>query len=352
MFDDLLIGYDDLILITGSNGFIGSRVVETILSFGFRNIRCFVRPSSNLCELNKIIKSFEKAKIELVVGNLLSKSDCTAATKGVAVIINLAAGFEKTFPGCFMNSVVTTKNVLDSMVGDKNFKRFVNISSFAVYSNYKIKRGAMLDETCEIETHFMERNEAYCYGKTKQDELLIEYGKKYGIPYVIVRPGFVYGPKAKQIIPPRMGTNTFGKFIHILGPSKLPLAYIDNCAEAIVMAGIKKGVDGEIFNVVDDELPTSWRFLRMYKKTVGHFKSIYVPYRICYVLCYLWEKYSQWSDQQVPPVFNRRKCAAAWKGNQYSNAKLRKLLGWSPKVPSDEGLKNYFVYLKAAGGYK
>ena len=129
------------------------------------------------------------------------------------------------------------------------------------------------------------------------------------------------------------------------------LDYIDNCAEAIVLAGIKKGVDGEVFNIVDDDLPTSREFLEMYKKNVGHFKSIYIPYRIFYFLCYLWEKYSKWSEGQLPPAFNRLKCAAHWKCIRHSNKKLKNLLGWKPKISFDEASNRYFEYLKS-GEYK
>ena len=48
-------------------------------------------------------------------GNLLSSEDCAAATKDVAVIFHLAAGTgEKSFPDAFMNSVVTTRNLLEA----------------------------------------------------------------------------------------------------------------------------------------------------------------------------------------------------------------------------------------------
>ena len=36
------------VLVTGANGFIGTRVVKTLLDYGFRRVRCFVRPSSNI----------------------------------------------------------------------------------------------------------------------------------------------------------------------------------------------------------------------------------------------------------------------------------------------------------------
>ena len=78
------------------------------------------------------------------------------------------------------------------------------------------------------------------------------------LPYVIIRPGAVFGP-GKSAITGRVGINTFGFFIHLGGGNVLPLTYVDNCAEAIVMAGIKPGIEGEVFNVVDDDLPTSNR---------------------------------------------------------------------------------------------
>ena len=103
---------------------------------------------------------------------------------------------------------------------------------------------------------------------------------------------------------------------------------------------------------MDDDLPTSKRFLKLYKKNVKHFNSLFVPYKIFYLFCYLWEKYSQWSEGQLPPVFNRKMCSTYWKGNRYSNEKLKTLLGWKPKVSFDEAAKHYFEYQKAVGGRK
>lgn len=37
------------------------------------------------------------------------------------------------------------------------------------------------------------RGDAYCYPKIKQEEIVIEYGAKYNLPYVSVRSGVVYG---------------------------------------------------------------------------------------------------------------------------------------------------------------
>ena len=96
-----------------------------------------------------------------------------------------------------------------------------------------------------------ERHDAYAYGKLKQDELVQDYHRRFGVPFTIVRPGIVIGP-GKKAIPGFVGMDTFGFFMHMGGGGRLPLTYVDNCAEAIVLAGLVKGVEGEVFNVVDD----------------------------------------------------------------------------------------------------
>jgi len=53
------------------------------------------------------------------------------------------------------------------------------------------------------------------------------------------------------------------------------------------------GVDGEIFNVVDDDLPSSRGFLRQYKRKVKRFRSVYVPHIASYAICSGWEWYSK-----------------------------------------------------------
>ena len=326
----------DRILVTGSNGFIGSKVVEKLLEYRFANLRCFVRPSSRLACLKKLIRRFPDRDVELVSGNLLSEDDCRKAAEGVSIIYHLAAGMEKSFAGAFMNSALATRNLMDAFLQFGEPKRFVNISSFAVYSNLGLRRGALLDESCPLEDAPQKRFDAYGFGKLKQEELVREYGEKYKLPYVILRPGYVFGP-GKTELNGRVGINTFGFFIQIDGSHILPLTFVDNCAEAIVLAGLTPGVEGEVFNVVDDDLLTSGQFLREYKKKDRQF-SVRIPYSVAYTLSLLWEKYSNWSKGQLPPVFNRRRCAAEWKGNRYSNQKLHDLLGWKPRVNMEDAM--------------
>src|SRR4029077_11054837 len=124
---------------------------RALLDRGFRNVRCFARPTSDRTQLDGACGV--GAPIRVVAGNLLSRADCLAATRDVAVIFHLAAGRgEKSFPDAFMNSVVTTRNLLEASMQHKCLRRFVNVSSFAVYTNTNKRRWRILDESCPVET--------------------------------------------------------------------------------------------------------------------------------------------------------------------------------------------------------
>ena len=260
--NNYIIGKQDRILVTGASGFIGSRVVERLLDLGFRNVRCFVRPSSS-AKLSLLAGRIRGVSdIEMLQGNLLSREDCARATENAAVILHLAAGRgEKSYPDALLNSVVTTRNLIEASIDQGSLRRFVSISSFAVYTNTNKARKRLLDESCPVETQPELRGDAYTFAKIKQDEIVAEYGRKFKIPYVIVRPGHVYGP-GNEAISARVGVGTFGTFLHLGGPNTIPFTFVDNCADAIVLAGLRPGVDGEVFNVVDDDLPSSRQFLR------------------------------------------------------------------------------------------
>jgi nucleoside-diphosphate-sugar epimerase len=340
--DFQLAAKEDAILVTGAAGFIGRAVVRNLIARGFTNIRCLVRSAASAEKLARIAGQTDGRPVKVIQGNLLSKQDAEKAVDGARVVIHLAAGRgEKSYPDAFLNSVVTTRNLLEACLNATDLQRIVNVSSFAVYDSAYRGAHGVFDESCPIEAHPESRGEAYCFAKTRQEQLVAEYRDKYHLPCVTLRPGWVYGP-GNLALPGRVGIGTFGIFLHMGGSNTIPLSYVDNCAEAVVLAGLTQGIDGEEFNVVDDHPPTSRQLLRLYKKNVKHFRSIYIPRPVSYGLCALWEHYSSWSKGQLPPVFNRKRWNALWRKRRYTNVKLKTKLGWKAVVPTDDGLLSYF----------
>src|SRR5690349_4543999 len=167
----------DRILVTGASGFIGVKVVETLLEYGFRNIRCLVRPSSRRQRLESVLRRTPWGRsVEVLTGDLTSRADCSRIAEGVALTLHLAAGFDKSFSGAFMNSALATRNLMEALLERGRLVRFVNVSSFAVYTNMGMRRGALLDETAPLEDDAQQRHDAYAFGKLKQEELVRGYG--------------------------------------------------------------------------------------------------------------------------------------------------------------------------------
>jgi nucleoside-diphosphate-sugar epimerase len=354
---DLGISRSDLILITGSNGFIGTRVVKTLLDYGFINLRLFVRKKSDVTNLERVIGLYKKAYVDIFTGDLLTQEDCIKLTEEVRIIYHLAAAMRDTsFESSFLNNVITIENLLKAVSQHSCLRRFVHVSSFAVYSNVRLNRNSLLDESCDIESDPVGRGDAYCNSKIKQEELVTSYCKKHMISYTIIRPGVVYGPGQDgmhRMIGRMKGIGRVNLFFHLGGKNILPLSYVDNCSDAIVLAGLKVKADGEVFNIVDDDLLTSRDFLKLYQKNVQNIFSINIPFGIFYMLCYLVELLSKLTNRgQLKATFNRKKCSHYYKGNQYTNLKLKKLLQWEPKVGLERALNLYFEYQKTKGDWE
>ena len=173
-YGERILGPDDPILITGATGFIGSRVVKMLLDRGFRNLRCFARPSSDVARLDAMRRPQWGDACEVINGNLLSREDCAAATKDVAVIFHLAAARgEKSFPDAFMNSV---RHDAQSARREPEARLLAAIRQHQLVLRSTPIPGSptrrLLDESCPVEQRPELRGDAYCFAKVKQDEIV------------------------------------------------------------------------------------------------------------------------------------------------------------------------------------
>ena len=332
------------ILITGAGGFLGKAIVERLLAHGQMDLRCMLRDTSKARGLQEIAARYPGANLEFVAVNLRNLTEIGPAVSGCAMVIHAAAALKGSPAEMFMDSVVASRNLLEAVVNELRPMRVVLVSSFGAMGIAEMPRGAMVDETTPLERH-PERRDVYSHSKLRQEQLFWEYRDKYGFELVVLRPGVIYGPGGGHFSN-RVGLSLFGRFLHLGGKNLLPLTYVDNCAEAIVVAALHEGADGQIYNVVDDDLVTSAQYLALYKKKVKPVRSIPVPYSALMWGSRMIERYSERSRGQLPPIFTPYKTRAMWGGNQFSNAKL-KSIGWSPLISTREGLERSFAALRA-----
>jgi nucleoside-diphosphate-sugar epimerase len=331
------------VLVTGSNGFLGSALVDRLLAHGEADVRCLVRPASNRSRLQEIERRRGVA-LEIVVGSLGSKDAAAKAIEGVSVVYHLAAAMGGPAADMFLNTVVGSKNLLEAIAHSGRTIKVVLVSSFGVYGVADLPRGHQVTEGTPLESQ-PARRDLYSQSKLRQEKLFWEYQARYQFPLTVLRPGVIYGPGGNSFSS-RVGMNLLGVFLHLGGENVLPLSYVDNCAEAIVIAGRSDAANGQVYNVHDDDLPTCGEYLRRYKREVRPVRSITIPYFALAGISKLVERYHAYSKGQLPAIFTPYKAATSWKGNRFDNAKL-KALGWSQIVPTEEGLRRTFEHLKA-----
>ena len=225
--------------------------------------------------------------------------------------------------------------------------RIVLCSSFAVYGVAGLPRGAVVNEDTPLEPH-PEKRDVYSQVKLRQERLFREYQEKHGFELVVVRPGVIYGPGGSPFSS-RVGLSLFGLFLHLGGRNLLPLSYVDNCAEAIALAGRAPGAAEQAINVHDDDMPTCKAYLDAYREQVRPLRTVSVPLPALQLLSVAVERYHRWSRGQLPAIFTPYKTATAWRGNRFDNAKL-KGLGWRQLVPTDEGMRRTFAQLRGLAG--
>jgi len=331
------------ILVTGAAGFLGTALLERLLAHGYKDIRCNVRRRTDIPKLNALFQQRSGIHFDYCVGDLRYRDDAARAVDGVQLIFHLVAGKKGTAADLFLNSVVASRNLLDA-VAHRNPMRIVLVSSFGVYGVVGLGRGARVNEQTVLEPH-PEWRDHYSHSKLRQEQLFREYQQRHGFELVILRPGVIYGPEGSHFSN-RVGL-TIGKWqLHFGGSNLLPLSYVDNCAEAVVVAGTHQRAGGQVYNVHDDDLPTCRQYLRAYRKNVTKIRSISVPYFGVRLLSSIIAKYNCYSKGQLPAILTPYKAASQWGGNRFDNSKLRSI-GWKQLVPTAEGLQRSFTAFRA-----
>jgi nucleoside-diphosphate-sugar epimerase len=325
------------VLVTGSNGFLGTALIGRLLTHGETDIRCFVRAGSNTNKL-ECIKAKHPSKVELFVGDLAAKEDADRALAGVDVVYHLAAALRGAPADMFRNTVVHSQRLIEAIERTGRKIRIVLVSSIAVYGVSHMPKGSTVNEETPIDP-FPEKRDVYTHTKVWQEKVFWEARDRQGFPMIVVRPAVIYGAPGFPM-PSRVGIALFGIFVNLGGKNILPLTYVENCADAIVFVS-RKARDGEVYNIHDNNLPKCNDYLRRSRGHGKKLRTIRCPYSVLYFLSTLLERYVAWSEGQLPPIFTPYKVSAVWKMVRYDNSKLRNL-GWRQPIPTEVGLSRTF----------
>jgi nucleoside-diphosphate-sugar epimerase len=242
----------------------------------------------------------------------------------------------------FLSNVVATRKLLQ-VVSAAKVGRFVLVSSLGVYGTAHLRPWDRLDEGCPLDTQPHLRD-PYTYSKVKQEELAWEAHHGGRVQLVVVRPGIIYGP-GRDCLSHRVGLQIGGLLLKMGGLQQVPYVYVDSCALGVLLAGTAPKAEGQVVNLLDDDLPTASRLLQLYRQSVRPVRALPVPHWAIGPLSRLCEWYHGYSRGQLPAVLTRYKSDAHWKPLTYSNDRAKALLNWRPGVSFAEGIHRTFAWL-------
>ena len=321
------------VLITGSTGFLGSKIVKMLSEKGYI-VRALVRKLSNIEKLNKL-------PVEIMYGDVGDIEILKPLFKDVDIIVHAAADTAGRDEESEISTIQGTKNVLEL---SKEFKirKLIYISSCSVYGVADYTENQIINEKSSLE-RFPEKRGAYSYGKLKADEIVQAAMKNSEVPIVCLRPGTIFGPGG-EVFTPMMGFSG-GNIFAVIGKGDfvLPLVYLDNLCDAIITAIEKNEGDGKIFNLVDSGNITKQQYIdKLIKKLYADAKVYYIPFHLLYLVVWLQEGLTKIMGRN--PFLTRYRLISSQRKIIYDSSKFSKVYGWKPPYTMDEGIKAVIDY--------
>lgn len=315
------------IFITGGTGLVGSHVVEEALSRGDR-VRALVRGSSDT-------RWLDSRGVEKILGDLEDQQALRRGCEGTDWVLNCAAkvGDWGTLEEFRKLNVEALGLLLDAATEAK-VGRFVHVSSLGVYEG---RDHFGTDETVPPASESLD---AYTRSKVEAEALALEYHRTRGLPVSIVRPGFIYGPRDRTVLPKLLDALRGGRFFYFgSGDQALNCIYVKNLVQAIFLAAEVPAAIGEVFNVTDGARVSKKDFVGRVAQLDGRkAPRRKIPLRLAWTLAVLLERRARRKKSLVPPLVNKARYKFLGLNLDYSIEKARKLLGYDPKFTTDQGL--------------
>ncbi len=328
------------IFVTGATGFLGRHVVNQAAAAG-HEVVALVRPSSSA---RVLAPAEQTGNLTIACGDLSSRAGLTEAMTGVDAIVHLAAVKGGDYFSRFAGTVIGTENVL-ACATEAGVSNLVAISTFSVYDYGERKANTLFDESFPVIQDPTGRDE-YAETKLYQDELYQRFADLTGNRMVMIRPGMIYGEN--ELWHPLLG-GEFGPINLRVGfKVRPPITYVENTAEAIVLAtavlldpASAESVDDEVINVVDDDLPTNAEYAKRVSALIDAPSSVPVPLPIMQGVAKVGAFINRRAFEgraKLPSIALPDQVDARFKPFRYSNEKAKRLLGWTPRYSLDEAL--------------
>ena len=302
------------VLVTGSEGFIGSHLVEGLLAEG-HSVRALVQYNSrNDWGWLENLSENQRAGVEVVTGDVRDPFMVRGAVRGCEQVYHLAAliaiPYSYRAPREFVETNVSgTLNVMQACL-DEGVQRVIHTSTSEVY-------GTAVRVPID-EQHPLQGQSPYSASKIGADKIAESFHLSFQLPLVTIRPFNTYGPRqsARAVIPTVIAQALQADAVKLgaLTPVR-DLNFVKDTVAGFVKAGRALDVIGETLNLAQGRGVTIGELANMIMQIMGCTKPI-----IC-------------DEARLRPESSEVMKLIG------DNGKAARLLGWKPATSLEDGLR-------------
>jgi NAD dependent epimerase/dehydratase len=307
---------DKKVLITGSDGFIGSHLTEALVRLGY-NVRAFIYYNSfnSWGWLDQSPQDIKK-ELDVFAGDIRDPHGVKKAMQGCDVVFHLAAliaiPYSYHSPDTYVDTNIKgTLNILQA-ARELGVGKVIHTSTSEVYGT---ARYVPIDEE-----HPLQGQSPYSASKIGADQMALAFYRSFNTPVAIVRPFNTYGPRqsARAVIPTIITQIAAGKQeIHLgsLHPTR-DFNYVQDTIKGFIAAAQSEKSVGEVVNIGSNYEISIGDLVQTIMDLMGKEVNITTD------------------DQRIRP--EKSEVERLWADNK----KAAELLGWRPEYAGVEGLKS------------
>lgn len=321
-----------LLLVTGATGQIGHAVVRTARAEGWR-VRVIVRNHSRPDPL------FSGPNIDVLIGDLRDPTVFARVLPGVTHICHCAArvgdwGDEQEYRE---TNIAALQRFLDAALdlpSAATLQAFVHISSLGVYEP-RDHFG-----TDESVPPFKSGLDAYNRTKAESEELLLAHPLTKRVRTLILRPGFVYGPGDRHVLPhliKALEKKIFAYFGD--GSARLDQVAVANVAHAVMLALVAKDTTDRVFNITDGSDVTR----KVFVETIADLARLprprtMIPKKLGWILASMCDRVGRALKLKNPPALSKARYKFLALNLQFSIERAKQQLGYRPIQSFHQGM--------------
>jgi len=313
------------VLVTGATGFTGSILTRKLVQAGLQ-VHAIARSSSAK-------NAFKDLDIRWFTGDVFDPETVRHACEGVEYVFHLAAAYREAKSSDEMYEkvhVTSTQLLARAVLANKDFKRFVHISTVGVHGH--------IDHPPADENYPFHPGDIYQKTKADAELWLRDFAAAHGLPFTVIRPCAIYGPGDRRLL--KVFKMAARGWLLVLGGGKClyHLVHVEDLTDAMIQAATHPAALNEIFIVGDPE-PAS--LMQMGGIVAAHFgkrlRIVRLPAWPFFLLGALCEGLCK--PFGVEPPLYRRRVAFYTKDRAFDTRKLREKLGYAHRYTTEVGLR-------------